>query len=138
MPLFDYQVGLRAEYEKRVLNQEIQNKEYKLDRLDLFPSIHLTRQLPLKLQLQASYTRRVSRPQQWNINPFIVHIDPQSIRQGNPGLLPEFTNSYELNLEKRITDASFVSVEGFMRQTNNLVQQISLFDQPVANNDKYL
>jgi len=129
MSLFDYQLGLRTEYENRVLNQEIQNKAYKLDRIDFFPTIHLTRQLPLKLQLQASYTRRINRPMQWNINPFVVHVDPQSIRQGNPGLLPEFTNSYELNLEKKITDASFVSVEGFMRQTDNLIQQISLFDQ---------
>ena len=128
MPLFDYQLGLRTEYEKRVLNQEIQNQINKLDRIDFFPTIHLTRQLPLKLQLQASYTRRINRPQQWNINPFIVHVDPQSIRQGNPDLLPEFTNSYELNLEKKISDASLVSVEGFMRQTNNLIQQYSDFN----------
>ncbi len=130
MPIFDYQLGLRTEYEDRILNQEIQNKAYKLSRIDFFPTVHLTRQLPLKLQLQASYTRRINRPMQWNINPFVVHIDPQSIRQGNPGLLPEFTNSYELNLQKKITDASFVSVEGFMRQTDNLIQQISQFDQP--------
>ena len=129
MPLFDYQLGLRSEYEKRVLNQKTQNQVNKLDRIDFFPTIHLTRQLPLKLQLQASYTRRINRPMQWNINPFIVHVDPQSIRQGNPDLLPEFTNSYELNLEKKISEASLVSVEGFMRQTNNLIQQYSLFDQ---------
>ena len=130
MPLFDYQLGLRTEYEDRMLNQEIQNKIYKVNRIDFFPSVHLTRQLPWKLQLQANYSRRTSRPQQWNMNPFVVHVDPQSIRMGNPGLLPEFTNSYELNLEKKITDASFVSVEGFMRQTDNLIQQISTFDQP--------
>ena len=130
MPLFDYQLGLRTEYEDRVLNQEIQNKIYKVNRIDFFPSVHLTRQLPWKLQLQANYSRRTSRPQQWNMNPFVVHVDPQSIRMGNPGLLPEFTNSYELNLEKKITDASFFSVQGFMRQTDNLIQQISTFDQP--------
>jgi outer membrane receptor protein involved in Fe transport len=128
MHLFDYQVGLRAEYENRVLNQEIMNKEYKINRIDFFPTLHLTRQLPFDLQLQASYTRRINRPQQWDINPFVIHLDPQTIRQGNPGLLPEFANSYELNLEKKLTDASFVSIEGFMRETSNLIQQISIFD----------
>ena len=129
MPLFDYQLGLRAEYENRLLDQETQNKEFKINRLDFFPTIHLTRQLPWKMQIQASYTRRIDRPQMSNLDPFIVHLDPQTIRQGNPGLLPEFTNSYELNLEKRLTEASFISVEGFLRQTNNLFQQISTFNQ---------
>jgi outer membrane receptor protein involved in Fe transport len=128
MPLFDYMVGLRAEYENRVLNQEITNQAYKLNRIDFFPTVHLTRQLPFNLQMQASYTRRINRPQQWDINPFIIHLDPQTIRQGNPGLLPEFANSFELNLEKKLTDASFVSIEGFMRETSNLIQQISIFD----------
>jgi len=128
MPLFDYQLGLRAEYENRYLNQEIQDKQFKVNRIDFFPTIHLTRQLPWQLQLQASYTRRIDRPNPMNINPFVIHLDPQTIREGNPGLLPQFAHSYELNLEKKLTDASFVSVEGFMRETYGLIQQISIFD----------
>jgi len=128
IPLFDFQLGLRAEYEDRVLKQEILNKEYKINRIDFFPTVHLTRQLPWSLQLQASYTRRINRPREWNIDPFIVHLDPQTIRQGNAGLLPEFANSYELNLEKKLTETSFISIEGFLRQTSNLIQQISTFD----------
>lgn len=127
--IFEYQVGLRTEYEDRVLNQEILNKIYKLNRIDLFPSIYLTKQLSHRLQLQANYSRRINRPSQFNINPFIVQLDPQTIRQGNPGLQPEFTNSFELNLEKKLKkDASYVSLGGFLRQTSNLIQQISIFD----------
>ena len=128
MPLFDYQLGLRAEYENRYLNQEIQNKEFKVNRIDFFPTIHLTRQLPWQLQVQASYTRRIDRPNPMNINPFILHLDPQTIREGNPALLPQFTHSYELNLEKKLTESSYVSVEGFLRETYGLIQQISIFD----------
>ena len=128
MSLFDYQLGLRAEYEDRVLNQETQNQVSSVNRIDFFPTVHLTKQLPWDLQLMASYTRRINRPRQWNLNPFVVHLDPQTIRQGNAGLLPEFANSYELNLEKKLNKASFVSVEGFLRQTSDLIQQISLFN----------
>ncbi len=129
MFLFDYQLGLRSEYEDRILNQEILNKEYKVNRIDFFPTIHLTRQLPWDFQIQASYTRRINRPQQWKIDPFVIHLDPQTIQHGYPGLLPEFANSYELNLEKKLTETSFISIEGYLRQTSNLIQQISTFDQ---------
>jgi outer membrane receptor protein involved in Fe transport len=128
MPLFDYMLGLRSEYEDRRLNQEIQNAKYKVHRIDFFPSIHLSRQLPWKLQLQASYTRRIDRPRDWNIDPFVVHLDPQTIRKGNPGLKPEFANSYELNLQKTLNGSSFVSIEGYLRQTSDLIQQISSFE----------
>ena len=128
MPLFDYQLGLRSEYENRNLNQETQNKINKVNRIDLFPTIHLTKQLPWKLQLLTSYTRRINRPQQSSLNPFILRLNPQTIRQGNPALLPDFANSFELNLEKKLTETSFVSIEGFLKKTTGLIQQISLFD----------
>jgi outer membrane receptor protein involved in Fe transport len=128
MSLFDYQLGLRAEYENRTLYQETLNKTYSVNRIDLFPTLHLTRQLPWDLQIQASYTRRVNHPQMSSLDPFIIHLDPQTIRQGNAVLLPEFANSFELNLEKKISQSSFISVEGFLRQTSNLIQQISTFN----------
>ena len=37
MPLFDYQLGLRTEYENRYLNQEIQNRVNRVNRTDFFP-----------------------------------------------------------------------------------------------------
>ena len=128
LPLFGYQLGLRTEYENRILTQEMQNKDYKLNRIDFFPTIHLSKQLPWELQLQTSYTRRINRPSESNLNPFVLHLDPLTIRQGNPGLHPEFANSLELNLLKQLTNASFISVDGFLRETNGLIQQISLFD----------
>ncbi len=124
MPLFDYQLGLRAEYENRILDQKISNQTTKVHRIDYFPTIHASKQLPWNLQLQASYTRRINRPNEWNLNPLVMYMNPQEIRTGNPGLLPEFTHSYELNVQKKINEGSFISVEGFLRQTYNLIQQI--------------
>jgi outer membrane receptor protein involved in Fe transport len=128
MILFDYQLGVREEYEKRDLDQLIMNKQYKVERWDFFPSVHLSRELPWGLQVQASYSRRINRPRDWNLDPLIMYVDPQTIRMGNPGLLPEFANSFEFNLEKRLNEASFISAEGFLRQTKHLIQQISTFD----------
>lgn len=128
MPVFDYQLGLRAEYEDRKLEQQITQHNYTLNRIDFFPSVHITRQLPWDLQVQASYTRRINRPREWNLDPLKIYTSPQSVRMGNADLKPEFANSFELNVEKKLNDASFISVEGFLRQTEHLIQQFSNFD----------
>jgi len=123
--IFDYQVGLRAENENRKVTQVNMNQDTTVNRVDLFPTIHLSKQLPWDLQVQLSYTRRISRPRQWNLSPLKRYMDPQNVRVGNPGLLPEFTDAYELNLQKKLNEASSISLEGFYRKTNNPIQQIS-------------
>jgi outer membrane receptor protein involved in Fe transport len=47
---------------------------------------------------------------------------------GNANLKPQFTNSYELNLEKKLNEASFISAEGFYRNAVNLIQQFANYD----------
>jgi outer membrane receptor protein involved in Fe transport len=123
--IFDYQLGLRAEHENRNVNQKNMNSDTIVKRIDFFPTIHISKQLPWDLQLQASYTRRTNRPRDWDLSPLKRYMDPQNIRVGNPGLLPEFTDAYELNLQKKINEASFISAEGFYRKTNNPIQQIT-------------
>ncbi len=132
LPICDYQLGLRAEYEKRYFKQNAGNNP--MERLDWFPTVHLTKKLPWQLQLQASYTKRIRRPHDRELNPTSYYVKPNEYRKGNPNLLPEFTNSYELNLKKDINEMSYVSLEGFLRQTNNLIQQESY----IINNDKFI
>lgn len=120
--LFDYQLGLRAEYEDRNISLQNLGQDTVVKRIDFFPTIHISKQLPWGLQLQASYTRRTNRPNNWSLSPLRRYMDSQNARVGNPGLLPEFTDAYELNIQKKITDASFISAEGFYRKTNNPMQ----------------
>lgn len=127
--LFDFQLGLRAENENRNVTQKNLNKDTSVNTTILFPTIHLSRKLPWDLQVQASYTRRISRPRQWSLSPLRRYMDPQNVRVGNPALLPELTDAYELNLQKQITDASFISIEGFYRKTNDPIQQITNIEE---------
>ena len=123
MKLFDYQLGLRGEYTNRNLVKKITGQEYPINRIDLFPTVHLSRQLPWELQVQASYSRRINRPDDRDLDPFARYIDNKNLRQGNPALKPEFTDSYELNFQKKISEGLF-SIEGYYRQTNDLISQI--------------
>src|SRR5205085_8321402 len=60
-------------------------------------SLSLSEKLPGGHQLQFSYSRRITRPNIWRMNPFINKHDARLWGQGNPDLNPEYTNSFELS-----------------------------------------
>lgn len=126
--LIDYQVGLRIENSDRLLVQNETNERFGFNSWDFFPSIHISKQLPGDFQVQASYTRRIDRPRDRELDPFKTYMDPYTARVGNPGLKPEYTNSYELNGQKNLKGIGFISLELFHRQTNNLITRYTTVD----------
>ncbi|MEL7587270.1 MAG: TonB-dependent receptor [Prolixibacteraceae bacterium] len=118
-----YMLGTRGEYTKRQTYLPRTDQSYKLDRFDFFPTAHLSLDLPGNYQLMTSYSRRINRPRGRDLDPFPEYRDQYSIRTGNPDLEPEYTNSYELGLLKRL-GASFISLEGFYRITNGLITHV--------------
>lgn len=121
-----YQLGLRGEYSKfdGILIDSAQKFGYeypqKLKNIwdALFPSVFLSRELKDGEELQLNYTRRIRRPNFWELNPFINIDDPLNIRQGNPQLRPEFTNSFELNYSNQIDKGNFLA-SLYYRNTQN-------------------
>jgi len=116
---------LRAEYTYRLVHQLTIAKDFKISRLDYFPSAHISHRFGQSLQMQLSYSRRVRRPRGWFLNPFPTYVDQYTIQQGNAKLLPAFSNSYEFNVIKYFNH-SFVSFETFWRQTKNNFERIQL------------
>lgn len=123
--LFDlnYQIGLRGEYFNRRLNQETTNEYYNYKKFNLFPTFHLSAALSETTQIQASYSKRVQRPNVYLLNPFPDYSDDYILSIGNPKLMPEFTDSYELNLQQNFDNLFFV-VQGYYRRTNNSITRI--------------
>jgi len=119
-----YQGGLRGEYTYRKIATEGINEAFGINRWDFFPSIHFSYQLPKDHQLMASYTRRIQRSRGWYLEPFITWQDAFNVRQGNPDLLPEYIDSFELGYMKNINDKHMISLEGYYRITNNKVERI--------------
>ncbi len=118
-----YQLGLRGEYTKRTMENTATNQTYTIDRFDYFPSAHFSYQLPADQQLMASYSRRIDRPRNYWLEPFITYRNAYTLWQGNPGLKPEYINAMELSYKKQFGQ-SFVSVEAFYRNTRNKVERI--------------
>jgi len=119
----DYKLGLRGEYTDRLLEQKALDKTYRIHRFDVFPSAHLSKSFSRGKQMFASYSRRIRRPRSWFIDPFKSYSDRYTVRVGNPGLEPEYTNSYEAGY-KTTFGKSFVSLEGYYRKTYNQISHI--------------
>ncbi|MFZ1729358.1 MAG: outer membrane beta-barrel protein [Bacteroidota bacterium] len=123
---FQYQLGLRAEYMDRLLTQKTLGEDFAYDKLDWFPSFSLARKFG-DHQLQFSYSRRVNRPNENLLNPFPFYSDSYLTSAGNPRLLPEYTNAFELNYQKMFGGV-YVSVQTYARMTTNGMWQSMMAD----------
>ena len=128
---FGYQVGLRGEYTYRVIESINQDEKSYIDRFDYFPSFHTSYKLPAEQQVMASYSRRIERPRSWYLEPFITWQDAFNVRQGNPDLVPEYIDAFEIGYLKGLGEHS-LSLEGYYRITHNKVERIqSVYEENV-------
>jgi outer membrane receptor protein involved in Fe transport len=130
---FGYQLGLRGEY-SNIQTRSLGYNETETDKpllttdyVDLFPSLFLSYALPADNEIQVNYTRRISRPRGHQINSFKNISDSTNISFGNPNLLPEYSNAFELNYIKNWKN-HIISFSGYYRSTDNRVQRISYLD----------
>ena len=90
------QAGLRLENTtskgKQVLNDSSFTRKY----TSLFPTFYLNYELNKNNTLTFSYGRRIERPNYQDLNPFLWFLDSLTFRQGNPYLLPQYSNNFEL------------------------------------------
>lgn len=132
--MWGLQLGLRSEYTNRVLNYSETPDAFTVHRIDFFPTAHFSFNLPHDQQLITSYTRRIERPRGFALEPFITYVDAYNVRTGNPDILPEYIDSYELGYQKQMKDG-FFSAEAYFRQTNNKIEHVqSVFQQNVLMN----
>lgn len=87
------------------------------------PSVNMSKKLKNNKSLKFGYSRRIARPSLQFLNPNINAANPLDISQGNPDLLPEFTNQVELSLSK-FKPTTSVSVSAFVRSTNGSIQSV--------------
>jgi outer membrane receptor protein involved in Fe transport len=127
---FSYQAGLRAEHSDFKGKLLDTGKEFGYQYPGsfkslfdaLFPSLFLTKQLTEKADMQLNYSRRIRRPNFWQLNPFINIDDPVNISQGNPELRPEYTNSIELNYSQQYESGSFLASAYFRNNQGDITR----------------
>lgn len=103
---------------------------------NLFPSLHTSYKLTEHFSVQAGYSRRIYRPRLWSLNPFFNIRNNYNIRTGNPNLLPEFTDSYELNSIYIFGELS-MNLGVYHRYTTDVVESIATFEDNISISKPY-
>ena len=106
------------------------NEENNQNFTNFFPTVHTSYKITEKVSVQAGYSRRIFRPRLWDLNPFFNIRNNFSIRTGNPDLLPEYTDSYELTSIFVLGKAS-MNLGVYHRYTTDMVERISIFENNV-------
>lgn len=122
-----YQLGLRSENVKTIIDLQSKNIKYNKDYFAFYPSVHLAKSFSETDEIQLSYSRRVDRPNNRQLNPFIDDTDSLNISYGNPLLDPQFTNSYELGYNTLFGKTSLMGTL-FFRQTNDIISAINVIN----------
>jgi iron complex outermembrane receptor protein len=122
------QGGLRTEYTAIDINQKTLNEKHKDDYLKWFPSLSLKYELSSNHSMHASYSKRINRPSQFDLNPFRFYDDSFNYSQGNPNLVPEITHTSEIGYSWK--SAFMASV--YFNQTKDVFTEIYIYNP--ANN----
>lgn len=115
--------GLRGEVTDREIKSSANDSVATLQLFDLFPTLHLSYDIGEKNEIMASYSRRINRPGGWDLNPVPTYFNRFTIREGNPELEPEYTDSYDLGYMLKF-GRSYLSLEAFSRITKNKIDRL--------------
>lgn len=129
-----YKVGLRVEnstYDGELINTN--QKFHNNYPVSLFPSLFLSKKLTEKDQLQMSVTRRVNRPNFFQLIPFVDYTDSLNITRGNPDLVPEFTTSGELSYSRTHGKGTFLASFYYKYTTNLITRYLTQELNPITD-----
>lgn len=119
---FGYQLGLRAEssnYKGELTNtgEKFTNKYP----ISLFPSVFLSQKLKNNQELQLNFSRRINRPNFFQLIPYTDYSDSLNITVGNPNLKPEFTNSFEMSYSKTFKGGHNLLFSVYYKHSTDLI-----------------
>lgn len=127
---FGFQGGLRGEYTYRTVSSDNFPDATTINRLNLFPSAHLSYTFENESQMLLSYSRRIERPRSWYFEPFVTWESLYSVRSGNPDLQPTYITVIDMGYMNPLGQQSYWSVEAYYRRMSGAVQWVQTTYQP--------
>lgn len=98
---------------------------------NILPSIILSRKLNQFSSLKVSFSQRIQRPSLRFINPYVDISDPRDISFGNPQVLPELTDQYELSYNTYIKGVVF-NAALYFRNTSDEISNITTVEDDIT------
>ncbi|MEP6616081.1 MAG: outer membrane beta-barrel family protein [Ginsengibacter sp.] len=126
---FSFQVGGRVEssmYTGKLIDKGTSFKNnYPFS---FFPSVFLSEKLTDKQDLQLNYSRKINRPNFFQLIPYIDFSDSLNLSKGNPDLVPEFTNLLEFSYQVNLNKGNNILTTLYYRNTDNLITRYQYKD----------
>ncbi|NER12266.1 TonB-dependent receptor [Leptobacterium flavescens] len=123
---WSYQIGARFE-DVNVKADTNQVRSFTDKYTQIYPSAFLTYRPSEKNQYQVSFSRRVDRPGLDQVNPIREWATPLISSFGNQNLMPQFTNSVEMNYTRRLKKGS-VTAGVFYRRIEDEINRAVYID----------
>ena len=129
---FSYQLGLRAENSEYTGNYITRNQQFSnAYPLSLFPTAFLTYKISEKKDIQLNYSRKINRPNFFQLIPFVDFSDSLNLSVGNPSLKPEFTHLIEFVYSLQYREAQSALVSVYAKLTNDLITRYQFRDSTI-------
>ena len=126
---FTYQVGARVESSEYTGNLLTTGKSFTNEYpFSFFPSAFFTYKLNDKEDLQLNYSRKINRPNFFQLIPYIDFTDSLNLSKGNPDLIPEFTNLLELSYQNQLAKGHNILATAYFKKTDNLITRYQFKD----------
>lgn len=123
--VIETQAGLRTEYTKMIGTSA--DTSFDRDFIDPFPSLTFRYNVKKDQDIQLAYSRRITRPDGRQLNPFVNYSDSLNLQRGNPGIDPEYVHSLELGYMARFKEQN-VSFTLYHRYVDNFIQRYRTID----------
>jgi len=108
------QLGLRDEFTNVRVEETLSASEDIVKNYNfLFPSATVSYKFSEKLNASLGYSKRIQRPNFWQLNPFGGTSNPNELRFGNPDLDPSYRDFVELKVlyrDDKLTISPFINV----------------------------
>ena len=126
---FSYMAGLR--YEKYVYTGHLldSNTGFGYQESGFYPSVFLTEKFNDDNDLHLNFSRRINRPQWWQITPQTNYGNPLNPQKGNPGIRPENTNLVELAYNTQLSGVA-LSTTVYLKNT---LDPMMAYNKPLSN-----
>lgn len=126
----DAEIGVRAEHTRTAVDSHEESSE--INRYtDLFPSASLTYEMGRGRRVSFSYSKRINRPNAFQLSAFNASGDPYVRFEGNPHLGPETIHKTELTAMQRVGPAT-ITVSPYARHKTNAIEWATVQNDSVT------
>jgi hypothetical protein len=101
MGKWETQLGFRMENTQIKGVSQTLSKTHKNDYLKIFPTFYIQYVPNDNNNFSFNYSKRISRPPFYSLNPFVRYTNPYSTSEGNPFLSPSYTHNLELSYTRK-------------------------------------